>query len=297
MSKTGYAPGIPDRDFIVKFVREALHEDVGPGDHTSLSTIPADAVQTAKLLVKDDGVLAGTELAKIIFHEVDSALQVQEMLTDGDLVRKGDVAFTVTGPARSITIAERLVLNCMQRMSGIATRTWMMVQLVKDLPVKIVDTRKTTPLFRYFEKWAVRIGGGHNHRYALYDMILIKDNHVDYAGGTVAAITAARSYREEKKLDIKIEIEVRNFRELDEVLNHGGVDRIMLDNFSTSDLRFAVEKINKRYVTEASGGITPETVRAYAETGVDEISVGALTHSIKSLDLSLKACPEPTEGR
>lgn len=288
-SKTGYVPGIPDRDFIVKFVREALHEDVGPGDHTSLSTIPENAVQTARLLVKDDGVLAGTELAKIIFHEVDAALQVQEMLHDGDLVHKGDVAFTVTGPARSITIAERLVLNCMQRMSGIATRTWMMVQLVKDLPVKIVDTRKTTPLFRYFEKWAVRIGGGYNHRYALYDMILIKDNHVDYAGGTVAAITAATKYRAEKHLDVKIEIEVRNFKELDEVLAHGGVDRIMLDNFSTTDLRLAVEKINKRYVTEASGGITPETVRAYAETGVDEISVGALTHSIKSLDLSLKA--------
>lgn len=297
MSKTGYEPGIPDRDFIIKFVREALHEDVGPGDHTSLSTIPENAVQTAKLLVKDDGVLAGIELAKIIFQEVDARLRVNVTLNDGDLVRKGDVAFTVTGPARSITIAERLVLNCMQRMSGIATRTWMMVQLVKDLPVKIVDTRKTTPLFRYFEKWAVRIGGGHNHRYALYDMILIKDNHVDYAGGTVAAITAARKYREEKKLDVKIEIEVRNFKELDEVLANGGVDRIMLDNFSTADLRFAVEKINRRYITEASGGITPETVRAYAETGVDEISVGALTHSIKSLDLSLKATPEPIGGQ
>lgn len=288
-SNTGYTPGTPDLDLIVKFVREALHEDVGPGDHTSLSTIPAAAVQTARLLVKDDGVLAGVELAKIIFHEVDAQLSVNVQLNDGEFVRKGDVAFTVTGPARSITIAERLVLNCMQRMSGIATRTWMMVQLVKDLPVKIVDTRKTTPLFRYFEKWAVRIGGGHNHRYALYDMILIKDNHVDYAGGTIAAIDAARRYREEKKLDIKIEIEVRNFEELDEVLQHGGIDRLMLDNFSTDNLRLAVEKISKRFVTEASGGITAETVRAYAETGVDEISVGALTHSIKSLDLSLKA--------
>jgi nicotinate-nucleotide pyrophosphorylase (carboxylating) len=289
MSKTGYQPGTPDKELIIKFVREALHEDVGPGDHTSLSTIPAAAVQTAKLLVKDDGVLAGVELAAFIFHAVDPALSMQVTLHDGDLVKKGDVAFTVTGPARSITIAERLVLNCMQRMSGIATRTWMMVQLVKDLPVKIVDTRKTTPLFRYFEKWAVRIGGGHNHRYALYDMILIKDNHVDYAGGTIAAINAARKYREEHKLGLKIEIEVRNFKELDQVLGHGGVDRLMLDNFSTADLRLAVEKINRRFVTEASGGITPDTVRAYAETGVDEISVGALTHSIKSLDLSLKA--------
>jgi nicotinate-nucleotide pyrophosphorylase (carboxylating) len=288
-SNTGYKAGIPDRDLIVKFVREALHEDVGPGDHTSLSTIPENAIQTAQLLVKDDGVLAGVELAKIIFRELDPRLKVNVTLNDGDHVKKGDVAFTVTGPARSITIGERLVLNCMQRMSGIATRTWMMVQLVQGLPAKIVDTRKTTPLFRYFEKWAVRIGGGHNHRYALYDMILIKDNHVDYAGGTIAAINAAVKYREEKKLSLKIEIEVRNFRELDEVLKHGGIDRLMLDNFSTADLRLAVEKINKRFVTEASGGITPETVRAYAETGVDEISVGALTHSIKSLDLSLKA--------
>lgn len=288
-SNTGYKPGTPDKDYILKFVREALHEDVGSGDHTSLSTIPENAVQTAKLLVKDDGVLAGIELAEMIFRELDPKLSMNVSLKDGDIVKKGDIAFTVTGPARSITIGERLVLNCMQRMSGIATRTWMMVNLTKGLPAKIVDTRKTTPLFRYFEKWAVRIGGGHNHRYALYDMILIKDNHVDYAGGTVNAITAARKYREEKNLDLKIEIEVRNFKELDEVLNHGGIDRIMLDNFSTTDLRLAVEKINRRFVTEASGGITPETVRSYAETGVDEISVGALTHSIKSLDLSLKA--------
>jgi nicotinate-nucleotide pyrophosphorylase (carboxylating) len=289
ISKTGYQSGIPDSNFIVAFIRQALQEDVGTGDHTSLSAIPEHAIQTARLLVKDEGVLAGVELAVLIFKEVDPKLTLNISLNDGDIVKKGDVAFTVTGPARSITIAERLVLNCMQRMSGIATRTWMMVQLVKGLPAKIVDTRKTTPLFRYFEKWAVRIGGGHNHRYALYDMILIKDNHVDYAGGTIAAIDAARKYREEKKLNLKIEIEVRNFKELDEVLNHGGIDRIMLDNFSTTDLHLAVEKINKRFISEASGGITPETVRAYAETGVDEISVGALTHSIKSLDLSLKA--------
>ncbi|HTF04682.1 MAG TPA: carboxylating nicotinate-nucleotide diphosphorylase [Bacteroidia bacterium] len=288
-SNTGYQPGVIDVEFVVRFVQDALLEDVGPGDHTSLSTIPADRIQTAKLLVKDDGVIAGIELAKIIFSEVDPKLKVSAELTDGDLVAHGDVAFIVTGPAQSITIAERLVLNCMQRMSGIATTTWKMVKLVSDLPVKIVDTRKTTPLFRYFEKWAVRIGGGHNHRYALYDMILIKDNHVDYAGGTTKAIDAARAYREEKKLDLKIEIEVRNFDELQQVLDHGGVDRIMLDNFSTKDLAQAVAIIGGRYISEASGGITLETVRAYAETGVNEISVGALTHSIRSLDLSLKA--------
>lgn len=289
MNNTGYTPGETDVEYIVMFVQDALMEDVGPGDHTSLSTIPAEAVQTAKLLVKDEGVIAGIELAEFIFKEVDPKLKVQTLLRDGDFVSKGDIAFTVSGPARSITIGERLVLNCMQRMSGIATTTWNMVKMVNDLPVKVVDTRKTTPLFRYFEKWAVRIGGGHNHRYALYDMILIKDNHVDYAGGTTEAIERAREYVSRKKLDLKIEIEVRNFEELAEVLAHGGVDRIMLDNFSVDDLKRAVEVVNKRFVTEASGGITSETLRAYAETGVDEISVGALTHSIRSLDLSLKA--------
>lgn len=288
-NNTGYQQGIIDTVYVRKFVQDALMEDVGPGDHTSLSTIPADAVQTARLLVKDEGVLAGIELAKIIFKEVDARLEVQQLLNDGDVVAKGDIAFTVHGPARSITIAERLVLNCMQRMSGIATATWRMVRLVSDLPVKVVDTRKTTPLFRYFEKWAVRIGGGHNHRYALYDMILIKDNHVDYAGGTVRAIDAAVKYREENRLDVLIEIEVRNFAELEEVMRRGGVDRIMLDNFPVMDLKVAVERINGKFVTEASGGITADTLRAYAETGVNEISIGALTHSIKSLDLSLKA--------
>lgn len=288
-NNTGYIPGELDIDLVGKFIRDALNEDVGPGDFTSLSTIPADAVQSANLLVKDDGVIAGIELAAHIFNQLDPKLELKVLLSDGDNVSKGDIAFTVSGPARSITIAERLVLNCMQRMSGIATATWNMVQKVKDLPVKVVDTRKTTPLFRYFEKWAVRIGGGHNHRYALYDMILIKDNHVDFAGGTVEAIARARNYMQENKLNLKIEIEVRNFDELSEVLAHGNVDRIMLDNFNVSDLKKAVDIINKRYVTEASGGITADTLRAYAETGVDEISIGALTHSIKSLDLSLKA--------
>ncbi len=288
-NNTGYLPGKPDTDLIVKFVQDALLEDVGSGDHTSLSTIPVTAIQTAKLLVKDEGVIAGIELAHFIFDAVDKQLQVNALLSDGDVVTKGDIAFTVTGPAQSITIAERLVLNCMQRMSGIATATWKMVQLVSDLPVKVVDTRKTTPLFRYFEKWAVRIGGGHNHRYALYDMILIKDNHVDYAGGTTEAIERAREYVAQKKLNQKIEIEVRNFEELAEVLAHGGIDRIMLDNFTPENLAKAVQIINRKFVTEASGGITIESLRTYAETGVDEISVGALTHSIRSLDLSLKA--------
>jgi nicotinate-nucleotide pyrophosphorylase (carboxylating) len=288
-NNTGYQPGNTDLILIEKFIADALHEDVGPGDYTSLSTIPADAVQTAKLLVKDDGIIAGLQLSEYIFKAVDQQLTVHYLLKDGDSVKYGDVAFEVSGPARSITIAERLVLNCMQRMSGIATTTWKMVDLVKDLPVKVVDTRKTTPLFRYFEKWAVRIGGGHNHRYALYDMILIKDNHVDYAGGTVNAIRSANAFRKSNNLDLKIEIEVRNFEELNQVLQEGGIERIMLDNFSVGDLKTAVEKINKRFTTEASGGINLSTLRAYAETGVDEISVGALTHSIKSLDLSLKA--------
>jgi len=288
-NNTGYQPGTPDTELIVKFVEDAIKEDVGPGDYTSLSTIPATSVQTAHLLVKDEGVMAGIELAHFIFDAVDKKLVVNALLSDGDIVSKGDIAFTVTGPAQSITIAERLVLNCMQRMSGIATMTWKMVQLVRDLPVKVVDTRKTTPLFRYFEKWAVRIGGGHNHRFALYDMILIKDNHVDYAGGITEAIERARTYCADNRLRLKIEIEVRNFEELAEVLAHGGVDRIMLDNFTPGNLWKAVQVINGKFVTEASGGITAETLRVFAETGVDEISVGALTHSIRSLDLSLKA--------
>jgi len=288
-NNTGYSKGNIDADLIRNFIKDALTEDVGPGDYTSLSTIPENAIQTARLLVKDDGVIAGLELSEYIFKAVDPKLTVKYLLSDGDFVSKGAVAFEVNGPARSITIAERLVLNCMQRMSGIATTTWKMVDLVKDLPVKVVDTRKTTPLFRYFEKWGVRIGGGHNHRYALYDMILIKDNHVDYAGGTVNAIRAANDFRKANNLNLKIEIEVRNFEELQQVLDYGNVERIMLDNFSTDNLKKAIEMIGNRFTTEASGGININTLRAYAETGVNEISVGALTHSIRSLDLSLKA--------
>ncbi|GAB4132215.1 MAG: carboxylating nicotinate-nucleotide diphosphorylase [Bacteroidia bacterium] len=286
---TGYIPGHADRNIIQDFIKAALHEDIGSGDHTSLSTIPADKTEKARLIVKDQGILAGVELAGYIFTAVDPQLKMTVFIEDGNAVKKGDIAFEVEGPARSIPIAERLVLNCMQRMSGIATQTWQLVQLVKDLPVKVVDTRKTTPLFRYFEKWAVRIGGGHNHRFGLYDMILIKDNHVDYAGGIANAIKAAQKYNTEKQLGLDIEIEVRNFTELEEALNTGGVRRIMLDNFDPKNLKEAVEIVGKRFETEASGGITAETIRTFAETGVDYISVGALTHHIKSLDMSLKA--------
>lgn len=290
MSKdTGYQPSSSDLQLISSFIASALHEDVAGGDHTSLSTIPAEANDRAQLLVKDDGVLAGVELAVLIFHQVDPKLEVNVLISDGAFVKKGDIAFEVSGPARSILTAERLVLNCMQRMSGIATATWKIVQLLDGLSTKVIDTRKTTPGFRYFEKWAVRIGGGANHRFGLYDMIMIKDNHVDYAGGISKAIHAAQKYLAEKKLPLAIEVEVRNFTELDEALATGGIQRIMLDNFSTADLKKAVELIDGRYETEASGGITAATIRSYAETGVDFISVGALTHSVHSLDLSLKA--------
>lgn len=290
MNKTsGYQPSGSDLQLIQSFIASAITEDVNGGDHTSVSTIPANATDRAHLLVKDDGVLAGVELAGIIFSQIDPALKMNVFIPDGTFVKKGDIAFEVEGPARSVLTAERLVLNCMQRMSGIATATQNLVQLLAGLKTQVIDTRKTTPGFRYFEKWAVRIGGGANHRFGLYDMIMIKDNHVDYAGGISKAIHAAQNYLAEKKLALDIEVEVRNFTELDEVLATGGIRRIMLDNFSPENLKMAVEKINKRFETEASGGITAATIRAYAETGVDFISVGALTHSVRSLDLSLKA--------
>lgn len=290
MNKTsGYTASPADLTLIKNFIASAITEDVNGGDHTSLSTIPAEAKDHARLLVKDDGVLAGVELAQYIFEQVDPELKMTVFLTDGTFVKKGDIAFEVEGPARSILTAERLVLNCMQRMSGIATATQHMVQLIAGLNTKLIDTRKTTPGFRYFEKWAVRIGGGANHRFGLYDMIMIKDNHVDYAGGISKAIAAAKKYLAEKNLNLDIEVEVRNFNELDQVLAVGGIRRIMLDNFSPENLKTAVEKINRRFETEASGGINATTIRAYAETCVDFISVGALTHSIRSLDLSLKA--------
>ncbi|QPH41950.1 carboxylating nicotinate-nucleotide diphosphorylase [Pedobacter endophyticus] len=278
-----------DIQLIDQFIKNALAEDVGDGDHTSLSTIPAGTQGKAKLIIKEDGILAGMELAVEIFKVVDSDLKVTVLLNDGAEVSVGDIGLTVSGSTHSILIAERLVLNCMQRMSGIATKTHRIVSLLKDTKTKILDTRKTTPGLRYLEKWAVRIGGGVNHRIGLYDMILIKDNHVDYAGGISNAIKSAQKYLAENGKKLQIEIEVRNLEELSEVLAIGGVDRIMLDNFAFDNLKTAVKMIDGRFISEASGGITEENVAEYAACGVDFISMGALTHSVKSLDISLKA--------
>jgi nicotinate-nucleotide pyrophosphorylase (carboxylating) len=279
-----------DPAYISQFIREALAEDVGDGDHTALSTIPANAQGKARLLIKDDGMLAGVELAKMIFAEVDTNLKVEQFLYDGNYIKKGDIALTVEGSSHSILKAERLVLNCMQRMSGIATYTASLVKLLEGLPTKLLDTRKTTPNFRLAEKWACKIGGAENHRYALFDMILIKDNHVDYAGGIAQALNMAKDYVEKAGKDIGIEIEVRNLAELQQVLDLAPkLVRIMLDNFSFEDLRTAVNMVGDRYLTEASGGINETTLRAYAECGVDYISCGALTHHVNSLDMSLKA--------
>jgi len=278
-----------DKELIHHFIIEALKEDVGDGDHTSLSTIPADSTGKAKLLVKDEGILAGVELALEIFKIVDADLKVNVFLNDGAAIKPQDVAFEVEGNSQSILKAERLVLNCMQRMSGIATKTRQIVDLLKDTNTKVLDTRKTTPGLRYLEKWAVRIGGGVNHRFGLYDMILIKDNHVDYAGGIRQAIERANQYLIDNNKKLAIEIEVRNLDELGQVLQTGHVNRILLDNFNFANLKQAVNIIQGRFITEASGGITIDNIRGYAECGVDYISVGALTHSIKSLDLSLKA--------
>ena len=271
------------------FIRQALIEDVGDGDHTSLSTIPQGQQGRAKLLIKDTGILAGVLVALEIFKIVDPALTIEVHIHDGEPVSPGDIAFYVDGSVHSILIAERLVLNTMQRMSGIASTTNKVVKLLEGTKTKVLDTRKTTPGMRYLEKLAVKIGGGVNHRFGLYDMILIKDNHVDYAGGTAKAIEAAKSYLKTKDLDIPIEIEVRNVAEITEVLNSSGVDRILLDNFTFEKLKEAVTLINKRFITEASGGITEDNVLEYAQCGVDYVSMGALTHSVKSLDMSLKA--------
>jgi nicotinate-nucleotide pyrophosphorylase (carboxylating) len=268
---------------------KSLAEDVGDGDHTSLATIPANTQGKAKLLVKENGILAGVELAVEIFKQIDREVKINLLMHDGDTIKKGDIVFNAQGSSHSILKAERLVLNCMQRMSAIATQTHDIVESLKGTHTQILDTRKTTPGFRYFEKWAVKIGGGVNHRFGLYDMILIKDNHVDYSGGIVNAISNSKRYLSQNDKTLDIEIEVRNLKELDEVLKTGGVQRIMLDNFSLSDLKKAVSVIDGRYITEASGGITAQNVRDYAECGVDYISIGALTHSVKSLDLSLKA--------
>ncbi|MEI7723842.1 MAG: carboxylating nicotinate-nucleotide diphosphorylase [Bacteroidota bacterium] len=270
-------------------ILNALSEDIGDGDHTTLATLTANVAGKARLLIKDDGILCGVNLAERIFKIVDPALQLNIFFQDGDVVKKGDVVFKVSGNKASILQSERLVLNFMQRLSGIATATNRAVKLITGLNTKILDTRKTTPLLRKLEKYAVRTGGGENHRMGLYDMVMIKDNHVDYAGGIVQAIDAVKVYLQNTGKQLKIEIEVRNFDELQQVLAHGKVDRIMLDNFSVKNMQEAVLLINGRFETEASGGITEETLRAYAETGVDYISMGSLTHHIKSLDMSLKA--------
>lgn len=278
-----------DLTYVRAFIQSALREDIGEGDHTSLSTVPADAVGTAELKVKDRGVLAGVELAQAIFTEVDASLRVQVFITDGSWIEPGQVVLEVSGSSQSILRAERLVLNCMQRMSGIATYTRSLVNILEGTRAKLLDTRKTTPNFRLAEKWACKIGGAVNHRYGLFDMILIKDNHVDFAGGIKSALDKAFSYNKTLAKPLDVMIEVRNEKELDEVLAIGGIKRIMLDNFTPDRLRDAIRKINGRFPTEASGGINEKTLRAYGETGVDYISVGALTHQVKSLDLSLKA--------
>ncbi len=278
-----------DTELLQRFITNALAEDVGDGDHTSLATIPQGTQGKAKLLVKDEGVIAGVKLALLIFSAVDPALKVEVLIQDGTLVKQKDIVLWVEGDAQAILKAERLVLNCMQRMSGIATKTRHIVDLLKGTHTKVLDTRKTTPGLRYLEKWAVRIGGGVNHRFGLYDMILIKDNHVDYAGGIRNAIEHTRQYMAEQNKKLAVEIEVRNMDELEQVLTTGGVNRILLDNFNFAELKQAVNIIEGRYITEASGGITVDTVRDFANTGVDYVSLGELTHSVKSLDLSLKA--------
>ncbi|MEO0734812.1 MAG: carboxylating nicotinate-nucleotide diphosphorylase [Bacteroidota bacterium] len=276
------------RQRILQFIQEALAEDVGPGDFTSEATIPADSRDTARLLVKDVGVLAGVEVARMIFESVDPTVEFDQRMQDGDLMHVGDEAFFVTCNSRALLKAERLVLNTMQRMSGIATLANRYAFEVEDLPVKVLDTRKTTPNLRFLEKWAVRLGGCHNYRDGLYDRIMIKDNHVDAAGSLTAAITGVRDFFRENNMELPITVEVRNLVELMEVLQVGQVDRIMLDNFEVPIMREALAHIEGRFETEASGGITLETIREIAQTGVDFISVGALTHSATSLDLSLK---------
>lgn len=274
---------------IDEIIDNALREDIGDGDHSSLSCVPVDAIGNAKLIIKDNGIIAGVELAERIFHRFDPKLEVTILIKDGSIVKVGDIALEVKGSSRSILATERLVLNFMQRMSGIATQTNKIVKLLEGCSTKLLDTRKTTPGIRYMEKWAVRIGGGHNHRFALYDMIMLKDNHIDYAGGIPQAIKRTNEYLKSTGKKLKIEVEVRDEDELKQVLEFGNVDRIMLDNFTPERIKAVLPIIPAIYETEASGGITIDTIREFAETGVDFISVGALTHSFNSLDMSLKA--------
>ncbi|CAL2055703.1 carboxylating nicotinate-nucleotide diphosphorylase [Tenacibaculum sp. 190524A05c] len=270
-------------------ISNAIREDIGDGDHTSLSCIPADASGKAKLLVKDEGIIAGVAFAKMVFAYVDADLEVETLINDGEKVTYGDIVFYVSGKSQSILQAERLVLNAMQRMSAIATKTRFFMDLLEGTKTKVLDTRKTTPGIRALEKWAVKIGGGENHRFALYDMVMIKDNHIDFAGGITQAITKTKQYLKEKELDIKIIVEARDLDEIKEILSNDGVYRILIDNFNYEDTRKAVELIGDQCLTESSGGINEETIRKYAECGVDFISSGALTHSVYNLDLSLKA--------
>ena len=269
-------------------IKNAFKEDIGDGDHSSLACIPLTSKNKARLIVKDQGVLAGVDIAERVFS-IYGDFKFSKFINDGSQVNVGDVAFEVEGSSQGILACERLALNIMQRMSGIATKTQEMLKLIEGCSTKILDTRKTTPNFRVFEKEAVRIGGGENHRFALYDMIMLKDNHIDYAGGIKSALEKTNQYKKEIGTDIKVEIEVRDFNELQQALDCGLFDRVMLDNFTPKDLRIALDKIDGKFETEASGGITEETIKGYAETGVDYISVGALTHQIQSLDLSLKA--------
>ncbi|MCF2874175.1 MULTISPECIES: carboxylating nicotinate-nucleotide diphosphorylase [unclassified Tenacibaculum] len=270
-------------------IKNAIREDIGDGDHTSLSCIPSDATGKAKLLVKDKGIIAGVEFAKKVFSYVDATLEVETLINDGDEVEYGDIVFYVSGKSQSILMAERLVLNAMQRMSAIATKTKFFANLLEGTKTKVLDTRKTTPGIRALEKWAVKIGGGENHRFALYDMVMIKDNHIDFAGGITQAITKTQKYLAEKDLDIKIIVEARSLEEIEEILSNEGVYRILIDNFNYEDTRKAVALIGDTCLTESSGGINEKTIREYAECGVNFISSGALTHSVYNLDLSLKA--------
>lgn len=275
---------IPNLD---ELIRMALKEDIGDGDHSTLACIPPTAMGTAKMVAKQPGILCGMEVGERVFHLVDERLKVSALRHDGDKIDKGDVVMLVEGPSGSILTAERTALNFMQRLSGIATQTHAMVAMLEGYHTRLLDTRKTTPNMRLLEKYAVKCGGGTNHRIGLYDMIMLKDNHIDFAGGIEAAIDRTRQYLADKGKDLKIEIEVRNLDELERVMRHGGINRIMLDNFDVQTIKEAVRRIDGKYETEASGGITDATLRAYAESGVDFISVGALTHHIKSLDLSL----------
>lgn len=274
---------------ITELIELAIKEDIKDGDHSSLACIPQGEKGSAKLLVKEEGILAGVELAKSIFNYFDKNATLEVFMNDGDAMKYGDVAFHVHGDVHAILMGERLVLNCMQRMSAIATKTKQVADTLEGLKTKVLDTRKTTPLLRFLEKWAVRIGGGANHRFGLYDMVMLKDNHIDYAGGIEKAIVKTNQYLKDKNKALKIEVETRNIEEVKQVLAVGNIDRIMLDNFSYEDIKIAVKLIDGKYETEASGGITLETARNYAECGVDYISMGALTHSVNNLDLSLKA--------